>query len=1306
MRLAKLSLCGFKSFADKTDIVFDAPVTGIVGPNGCGKSNVVDAIKWVLGELSAKSLRGGAMVDMIFNGSAGRKPSGMASVTLTFDNQDRTLALDMDEVTVTRQLFRDGTSDYLINRKRARLRDIRELFMDTGIGTDAYAIIEQGKVDKLLNANAQERREIFEEAAGISKFKARKKEAERKLDRIQQNLALSETRLEDIQRRLRSVKIQAGRARNYQEYANRLRELRLQYSLADYHRLQQQLISLNDAYEQAEADRAAASRGLSDLEARVADLRNEREQIASEQRETEREKEALQSEVRQAEHRKALAERSLEDLEQQIEQQMQRLAELSERAFELKAEQESQEETNQQLETRQTENQQELEQAQEALKRDQHDLNDRQSELEDQKAGIVALMQRHAELKNQINAADNFEKTLNNQREKLDQRAGELGNELEERLSLRDELKQRLREAEELHKDQQNQLQTMQARAAELTESQRTISASLTQAKEERSGLESRKRLLQELEDKREGVADPVKAVLAWRDTDERYSYVHGLLADMFEVDVEHAPLIEAALGDYQQAIVIDTLDRLDESTLKSLGGRVTFLAMSEYHQVAGEPAAYFDHATGQSFESVLSHARFDQNLAPIARHLLGLTFVVPDLPTARRLRAISPGCRFVTQEGTFLAPDGRVTAGRSSTADAGLISRRSELMELASRLVELDTQINREQTQLEQLSDRAAHLARTTDELRQAASESKTAVIEVTGRVETIDDQVARIEREQPVIAAETERIHQQLAESRQEKQANEQAAASVEEDSVRKQEAARQMETQLKELGERVEQSREQVTALRLSASQLSEQLSAGQKQLRSIEIALADVQRQRHVIDEQLKRQRERVTEYEQSIEDAQQVVEGSQAKMQEFGVRMDMIARRVESATREIADAEGALGSQRKQIEQAEQQLHKLEMNQREVELKAEGVRERAMEQVELDVAEAYDANDPPDLEGFDWEGIKSEIEELRKKIDRLGNVNLDAIGEQDQLEAQAEDLEQQVRDIVEARGKLEELIEEINVTSRERFQKTFDEIKENFAGQDGMFRKLFGGGKADMKLQPIDEEGTIDVLESGIEIIAKPPGLEPRVLSLLSGGQRAMTAIALLMSVFKAKPSPFCVLDEVDAPLDDANVERFAQIVRSFLDRSHFIVITHNKRTMANADVLFGITMQERGVSKRVSVRFDQVQSTGSDVQLAAEAQESSEAQSLDDEAVVATLDEAPEGDTSEQSTAEAASDSPSNESGVVEAQVEPQVNETAREEQAEPEEAMKPSSLGKRTREKLKAALEARKQAEEAANQN
>ncbi len=1298
MRLAKLTLVGFKSFADRTEIRFDEPVVGIVGPNGCGKSNVVDAIKWVLGELSAKSLRGGAMMDMIFNGSATRKPSAMASVTLTFENpllvvegslqKQRKLPLDADTVSVTRQLYRDGSSEYLINKQRARLRDIRELFMDTGVGTDAYSLIEQGRVDVLLQANPQERREIFEEAAGISRFKARKKESIRKLDRTEQNLLVARQRVQDAERRLRSVKIQAARARNYQQYAQSLRELQLQYILAEYHKHHQDLSATNEQLEQCEADRAHAARKLETCEQDLADAEAQRQAILAEQKRVEHERIAQQGQVEQSQQRGQFARSNLEHVHGQIERDKARRSELAERIEQLKQERYTQTATLDRLHAAQRQIEGRFESAQAQHRDLQHQLNDRRNALEDEKAGIVDLMRHTTQLQNQIQSIGAFEQNLINARQKLDQRASQVGQNLELLLTGRDDATEKLTQIEQLLKAEQDQVQTLNEQASQLTGRQRELAEKLADWKQQRSGLDSRRALLQEMQDSQEGVSDPVKAVLARKAADEvspqenrsndqgAFGFVRGLLADVIETDVANARIVEAALGDYQQTLVIDALDDLigADEAIDALSGRVSFLALDQCptnDQLESLPP--------QGARRALDLVEYPDWAAPVVRHLLGRTLLVEDVRTAVRLKPDVPqGHRFVTGAGHVLESDGRLIVGPPTEGTPGVISRRSELASLHEQIGALDSKIGTAQEALSELSDRAAHVERVAAELRQSIYDANAVRVELNSRLQTLDGQIATLQREQPVLAAETEQIHRQLHDADQKRRTHQDQAAQLEKDSATREQAVQTIQDQIGRLSNQVETAQEAVTTLRVESGKIAEKLSSAQRQTRQIEIASADIERQHGLLEQQLAAHEQRIEELEEAAHEADKQSEAAQTRLRELTVRFDLTNHRLEKADAMLNTTRQTLEETRATVESCEAQFHELQMQQRELQVKADAVRQRGLEQLELDVVEAYekalaaaqapapaadddtaaeaqapnqhdavdagtalgelaeadaqDEDEASDDEGaatddqqpaaddqpaasnpfdIDWESVETRIHELRQKLNRIGTVNLDAISEQDELEQQHKELGDQVQDIESAKVRLEQLIRQINDDSRRRFETTFHQIREHFASQNGLFRRLFGGGRADLILQP-DEDGNVDVLESGIDIIAKPPGKEPRSISLLSGGERSMTAVALLMSVFQTKPSPFCVLDEVDAALDESNVERFVGVVKGFLDQSHFIVITHHKRTMQAADILYGITMQERGVSKRVAVQFDQIGPNGKIADSAIKAQQSAD----------------------------------------------------------------------------------------------
>ncbi|MEX2673257.1 MAG: chromosome segregation protein SMC [Phycisphaeraceae bacterium] len=1199
MRLSKLTLNGFKSFADKTEIAFSAPMVGIVGPNGCGKSNVVDAIKWVLGEQSAKSLRGGAMLDVIFNGSSARKPAGMASVTLHFENLaddegKRRLPFETDEVTVNRRLFRDGTSEYLINRKRARLRDIRNLFYDTGIGTQAYCIIEQGKVDAMLVSNPVDRRMIFEEAAGISKFKAQKKEAARKLDRTEQNLLRSRDKLEEVRKRLRSVKIQATKAKNFQDYAERLKILRLEHALADYHRLRVELDELNTNVTELEQQRQRAVTQLTAVEDQRSAAESERQQLMSEQRELEQQRVRVESQRDQARQRQQFAVRTLNELDESIEREKQQQQELVQKVEQLDQQAAEQQEAVARYQEQLESSQSRIEAAQAEQREKQHAHNEAQAQLEDEKAGIVTLLRRTTDLHNRINSLDQEQKNLATHRERLTSRADELAEQLETLLTHRDDLTAKLKDADALIETEKARLEEQKTALADLSTQQRELAERLATAKEKRSGLVSRQSLLDELEQAQTGLDDAVKAILARKAADDSaFPFIRGLLAELISTDVDRAAAVEAALGEHQQMFVADRLADVQAAgeELDSLTGRVTIAALDQI-----EPVRYDADEAAKDRPTLIDHVWFDAALAPLAWKLLGRTLIASDLDEALAFRAELPGgYRFVTQHGEVLEADGCISVGPIGEASGtGLISRRSELAQLHTDIAELDERIEADQQALSQLSDRASHVENVQQELRQAIYEASTIKVELTSKLEQAADSIARIEREQPTIAAEVEQIHNQIQNAGEKREAHAADAAALETQEAESRERVDEIQQQLSGLKEAADEAAERVTGLRIEGGKLSEQLSAAQRQHRQLGLAKDDAQRQMQHASQRLNQHEQRIEQMQQQRDESAEQIEKSEAAFAEVSEQLTGFTEKIADIAANLEQLNRALREHRSEAQRHDGQLHKHQVRQRELEVRLDGVRERASEQLSLEIEQAYEDYEPHEV---DWPELEREIKELRQKIDRLGNVNLEAIDELTELEKREEDLGSQLQDVEEARDELQHLIAYLDEESRKRFEETFTQIREHFAGPDGLFRKLFGGGRADLMLMA-DENGDTDWLESGIEVVAKPPGKEPQSIRLLSGGERTMVAVALLMSIFRSRPSPFCVLDEVDAALDEMNVDRFTEVLRGFLDSSHFILITHHKRTMQAADLLYGITMPIRGISKQVTVKFEQVGAGG------------------------------------------------------------------------------------------------------------
>ena len=1265
MRLKKLILQGFKSFADRTEFVFNSPITGIVGPNGCGKSNVVDAFKWVLGEQSAKSLRGEAMMDVIFNGSGSRKPAGMAEVVLVFENHKkedgtRTLNLDVDEVAVGRRLFRDGASEYQVNNSSSRLKDIRELFLDTGVGVDAYSVIEQGRVSALLEANPDERRLIFEEAAGISKFKQRKKEAQRKLEKVDQNLLRVNDIVEEVEKRLRSVKVQAGKARNYQEYVGRLNDLRLTYALKEYHTHSSHLTELDQEREDAQFRLDDAAGDLAKSQNELAEKRERFDGLSQKRQHVEYDLVQAKAAMHSAKQRQHYARQQLEQIADQVGQFEDDLAALAEKAGVAATSHDEETGTLARLTEQLNGHRKLIEERQAAFRDGQLALNNLNREMEQHKSAILDLMRKLAQTDNAISSIDIERKNIAAQQTRLSDRRRIVVDEIEKLEVQRGDLQQKLEAAQTIIAERQEQLSDRRNDAADLGKQIANLAEQLGATREHRSGLISRQKLLQDLEAKREGISEGVKSVLRHRE--QKFSFIRGLVADVLRVDVEHAHVIEAALDGRDQWLVTDdSTAAMNCPAFENLEGRVNIVCADRLPKsnmgyqpislplISNQPLSLTDGLGVPPFEPILhpqhglvAHAtEYDWNLLPqkirfavdlvrfqpedsaVARHILGRTIVVDSLADARELHAHGPqGWRFVTPAGEVLEADGTLRCGPLGAA-MGLLSRRSELEALTLQIADVDHRIARLAEEVSHGNSQAREMEENINSLRNSVYQANTEKVQLTSSIAQNQDKQGSLRREQPVLDRELQGFLDQISKlaAREQKLGEERVAFEIDQ-STRQQKVEEQTVAQA-QTAENLKQWGEELTAARVQLGQVQEKQLASQQHVQRLTAQKAELAQQMQRVmssAESLTTRRDKVTDEMATAEEAERTLQDQQKNLT---TQMESLIGQVKELGEVVQGLNGRVDSLRATHAEVEQLLHQLQLQLGEVRVRLETLVTRTHEELQLDLPARYAEFAVPNEDGtaaegyqpaeMDWDAVTVEIKDLRDKIHRLGNVNIDAIAELDELEQRSGFLSTQVTDLTSSKLQLEQLIEEINIESSIRFEQTFNTVREHF---QGLFRKLFGGGSADIFLETEVEDKKaekhlgpdgrtmlpimkkIDVLDAGIEIIARPPGKKPVSISQLSGGEKTMTCVALLMSIFKSKPSPFCILDEVDAALDEANNQRFNLIVQEFLEQSQFIVITHSKRTMQIADVLYGVTMQEQGVSKRVAVKFDQVDSTG------------------------------------------------------------------------------------------------------------
>jgi chromosome segregation protein len=1240
--LKRLDLIGFKSFAEKTRFDFPPGISAIVGPNGSGKSNVVDAVRWVLGEQSAKSLRGGEMADVIFNGSATRKSLGLAEVSMTFDNARRTLACEAEEVQITRRVYRDGTGEYLINNQVARLKDIKDLFLGSGAGTSAYSIIEQGRVDALLQASTKDRRFIFEEAAGISRFKAKKVETLRKLEAVDQNLARLRDIIAEVDNQHRRVRLEASKAQRYQEYSQRLRELRIGLGMRDYHllnervtteqaeletlrsgltaaqvqaaeweaeaqRLEEQLTQVETELEGNGGGLAEAQRQIAALDAALGHEHARAEGIEEELTATQRRRLDLDAQLRTAAGSVAEAECEVHETEAQAEECRRHVEELAGAVAAADA-------------------------ARVALER----------EVEQGRAVQVDLVRQAGTLQTQAEGArtqlDRLHRDRDQRRRRIDQKVAE-----------RDSLARVLQSLSEADADLQERLSGVRRLLAERLHERDALrrladhlQQELTALRMRRSDLRGRVEVLENLERSQEGLGTGVREVITllneermrqseeWgvRSEEENTAadsslltphsslsgVVLGLVADVLSVPREVASLIDLALGDTAQCFIVRdsaALDRLLSERPGAFSGRVSFLPLAYL-----EPFAQGDDTTTADRWVTCDHPK----LAGLPRQLLGNVRIVPDLATARQLAADPEcrGCRFVTRRGELLEPDGTLTVG-THHAEAGILSRKSELRDLRVQLAALESEAADTERRLTDLRERIDGLEAPVHGLEQE-------VAFLTGRAGDLQTQIAQHRQH-------ATRLDEEVALYRSELQILEQEVHSLEEvwrETCHKAEEAErasrdlhirlaQMEQEVREQDQQRVRRQAEHTAAQIAFAQIDERLGALTERFEQLQADLARgrgelsrIERHEEVLHGRLTECRLAMLAASAGLAEAYRAKEHYERQSAELSEQRD---RDREHRRHLLERLHGVRSVSQDQVEK----LHARELALRDLRNEQRGLVERLREDYGVDLETLYreefrvpssefrvedgtesvgvpavidtasselGTRNSELIEGTrNSELINQEIADLRDRIAKLGkNVNLDSIQELAEVEGRANELHAQHDDLTQAEASLQEIIAKINSDSRRLFTDTYEAVRLHF---QELFRKLFGGGMADVMLE---EPG--DVLESGIEVVARPPGKELRSISLLSGGEKTLTAVALLLAIFRSKPSPFCLLDEVDASLDEANTTRLAVVIREFLDRSQFIIITHKKRTMAAADVLYGITMQESGVSKQVAVRFE------------------------------------------------------------------------------------------------------------------
>lgn len=1211
--LKALELFGFKSFADKTRFEFPDGITVVVGPNGSGKSNVVDGMKWALGEQSAKSLRGKEMADVIFKGSGTgqRKPMNSAEVTIVFDNSEKRLALDAPEVHVTRRVFRSGEAEYLINGQACRMRDVKDLFRGTGVGTDAYSIIEQGKVDTLLQSSMKDRRALFEEAAGISRFKAKKIESQRRLERVDQNLLRLSDIVEEVESRLRSVRTQAAKARRYQEYSQRLQQLRTHVAQTDWRELSERLTQLEADLEEAKTEAAAKNAELESHEARAAEAEQATAGLSDRLRTCEQQLAEERARIAALESRSGLDRRRMQEQEQDAARLTEQLVGLREKAEATDQQWEKISDAEREARASYEEQAAKLSDEDRLLAEIVAQVESRRRDHQSLRDTYVARMRDAVTLANKLASTQTSLATLASRREQLADQQQQLA-------SREEDLGKTLTKHESHHREQSAICEARQEQAEQIR--QRLSAARRRQAKRQEELAEFERRLaivgerlslLDQLERRREGLLGGVQEVLercqlareAGADsTDAPLTDCRGVVADFLQAEVSVAPLIDLALGNMGQFLVVDGSRFW---TWLAGGGapwasRVGFVPMGADGPIdlVTKPDVVpvpDDEADLMALPGVIGRAdclvQYAPEFAPLAARLLGQTWLVETLGDALWMRERGGALRFVTRAGEVLEADGTLTVGPAPGA-WGLVSRRSELRVLRQQVSEVERQVIERRQELQDLGRQVEGDDTELQAANRSLQEAQSALSALQGDLQSVHLERDQLRQRQVTVAADRDGLEREADLLQGSLSETDRERIEAESHLTDHEQRLRTQEMELDRLeGDRRTQLR-QSTERQVELAKCQERLAALESQRERVRRDQAAHRQSHQEVCRQIDQALARRQEAERSI--LQATSELAQRYLAKEELARDLV--QVTAQREELAAARAKMAAD---VQKLRPRLRKLDDRQRELELAAGEVRherttlsDRIREDYGLELAELAQqtAEATAEQQSGEEQTADEEIADLRRKLNNLGAVNLEALAELEQLEERFGHLSGQYKDLVTAKESLEKIIQRINADSRRLFAETLEAIRANF---QTMFRKVFGGGHADIVLEP-----GVDILEAGIEIVATPVGKQSLGLSLLSGGERALTAVTLLLAIFQFRPSPFCVLDEVDGPLDEANIGRFVDVLKGFLSTTKFVVVTHSKKTMTAANTLYGVTMQESGISKRVSVRFEDVSDDG------------------------------------------------------------------------------------------------------------
>jgi chromosome segregation protein len=1185
MRIKQLEILGFKSFPERVSLSFPGGITGIVGPNGCGKSNIVDAVLWVVGERSARHLRARLMEDVIFNGTNGNKPMGMAEVSILFSNEDGGVPLEYagyEEIMVTRRLFRSGESEFYINKNPCRLKDVADLFAGTGIGTNAYSIIEQGKVDFILNSKPQERRLLFEEAAGVSKFRERKRIALMKMESTEQNILRLQDIIGEIKRQINGLNRQVKRAERFKSYRGEMKEIELKIAAEDYGELLKKRQEIEEALAGLREEGTKVTRGLRRTQSFIEHTRQRVREVEEGLNEAQRRTLGVQNELQRGEDGIEALTRELERLSRLEKQYLEEIGQLNSRLEEARSEKARMEGERSDLRQQVVSEEAGLKERERELESLKRQNEGTMSDLEDQKAGLVDIL-------SQISASRNATSSLEKEIEGLERRGTQNGVEQQEARGAVEEMEKLLSQSGERVNTLTTSIEKLEGEKETLQGSIDDLRRSIEAGESEMKKMEellhregSRLESLRELQKNYEGYDRGVKAVMLSKERGE-LDGIYGLIGDMIETDERFEAALEAALDRRLQCILVRGLEE-GMQALRYLkersSGRSTFIPVTPKgsSQAGGRER-------GSQEEGVLGplaqFVRVKEGYFPVITSLLDDVWLVADLEVAHRLWRKERGFRtLVSLDGEVLESDGRLTGGGREGGGFGLLERRRLIKGLEVRVSELTKQLGVKRVAVEKLTDTISAKEGELDALLESRHKHEIELMDSKRDVEQRGQGLTRERQRLEVLEFEGGQLQSEVEARRGELRDLCDQLRVLDDRRRDGEQKIRELKGRLDGKTMAVEEMNRDVTGLKVNAAALREKMKA-------LEAAVNNLEQSQRGTKGEIARKLGEVERVREEVTQARERVAALREQGRESMRELKSLTRTVKTQERQrdrLAQIlrESESGYERLKLEREEigQKTNELNLKMAEIHLSVEHLEERVSEKYALSLHGLVEGKDLD----FQRDSAERRLNELREALDALGEVNLVALEEYEELKGRYDFLKEQRGDLEDAMDDLRRAISKINRTTNRQFLKTFDAVRGKFRE---VFARLFKGGRGDLLLT--DEK---DPSTTGIEIVAQPPDKRLQILDLLSGGEKALVAVALLFSFFLVKPTPFCFLDEVDAPLDDANIDRFVGLVSELSKTSQFILVTHNKKTIKISNTLYGLTMETPGISKVVSVRLN------------------------------------------------------------------------------------------------------------------